>query len=86
MIFQRKDTGKTVKAVLNRFKIFPAEKRKKLKIVLRQILAGKASAPEKKEKRAMLYGLVKKVLLDTPEGVLKITPMADYKFPQSAKN
>lgn len=86
MVFQRKDTGKTVKAVFDKFKLIPPKEVKGIKEFLLKMLAGKALPREKEEKWAKLNRLVKKVLLDTPEGVLEITSIDGYKFPESPKN
>ena len=81
MIFQRKDNGKTVQAVFNKFKMIPPAQVKEIKAFLQKMLAGTASAQEKKEKWALLDALAKKVLLETPEGVLEVNPLKGYKFP-----
>jgi formylmethanofuran dehydrogenase subunit E len=85
MVFQRKDTGKAVKAVFDKFKLIPPEQVKEVKVFLEKMLAGKALPQEKEEKWAQLQGLVKKVLLETPEGVVEITPIDEYQFPEFPK-
>ena len=85
MVFQRKDNGKAVKAVFNKFKLIPPEQAKGVKTFLEKMLAGKALPQEKEEKWNKIQSLVKKVLLETPEGVLEITPIEKYKFPESPK-
>ena len=85
MMFQRKDTGKAVKAVYNKFKLISEKKVKKVKIFLNKMLTGKTLPQEKEKSWAKLNALVKKVLLETPEGVLEIIPMEGYQFPESPK-
>ena len=85
MVFQRKDTGKAVKAVYDKFKLIPEKKVKEVKVFLNKILTGKALPQEKEKNWAILNALVEKVLLKTPEGVLEIIPMEGYQFPESPK-
>ena len=85
MVFQRKDTGKAVKAVYDKFKLIPEKKVKEVKVFLNKILTGKALPQEKEKNWAILNALVEKVLMETPEGVIEIIPMEGYQFPESPK-
>jgi len=80
MVFQRKDTGKAVKGVYNKFKLIPE---KKIKKISKKILQGNASPREKEKNWSILNTMVEKVLMETPEGVIEIIPMEGYQFPES---
>ncbi len=54
MVFQRKDTGKAVKAVFNKFKLIPPQQKAGLESFLRRVLEGKASTEEKASKWAKI--------------------------------
>ena len=84
MVFQRKDTGKAVTAVFNKFKLIPPDQAKGIKAFLKKMLAGKVLPQEKEKKWGEIQALVKKVLLETPEGVLEITSIDNYQFPKTA--
>jgi formylmethanofuran dehydrogenase subunit E len=86
MVFQRKDTGKTVKAVYDKFKLIPEKNVKEVKVFLNKMLKGEALPQEKEKNWTRLNGLVKKVLLDVPENVLEIIPVEGYQFPEYSKN
>ena len=60
MVFQRKDTGKAVKAVYDKFKLIPEKKVKEVKAFLNKMLTGKALPQEKEKNWAKLNALVKK--------------------------
>lgn len=83
MVFQRKDTGKAVKGVYNKFKLIPEKKIKKIKKISKKILQGNASPREKEKNWSILNTMVEKVLMETPEGVIEIIPMEGYQFPES---
>ena len=85
MVFQRKDTGKAVKAVYDKFKLISEKKVKKIKKISKKILQGTASYQEKAKNWSILNTMVEKVIMKTPEGVLEITPMEGYQFPESPK-
>jgi len=85
IVFQRKDNGQAVKAVFNKFKLMAPGKVKNMKNFFKRVLEGKASAQEKTKKWAKVQSLVKKILLNTPEGLIEITPLKKYDFPESAK-
>ncbi len=85
MVFQRKDTGKTVKGVYDKFKLIPEKKVKKIKKISKKILQGTASPQEKAKNWSILNTMVAKVIMKTPEGVLEITPMEGYQFPEPPK-
>jgi len=56
---------------------------KEVKKFLNKMLTGKALPREKEKNWSILNALVKKVLMETPEGVIEIIPMEGYQFPES---
>ena len=85
MVFQRKDNGKAVKAVFNKFKLMPAEKAKGMKAFLQKMLQGKVSQKEKEQKWTKIQSIVKRILLNTPEGVFNVSQLKGYYFPVKTK-
>ncbi|MCD4812346.1 formylmethanofuran dehydrogenase subunit E family protein [bacterium] len=87
LIFQRKDNGKMVKAVFNKFKLMSSEQQKEFGSYFKKMSAkdNQVSQKEQEEKRAEIQALVKKVLLTKPEGVFEISETEGYKFPETLK-
>lgn len=85
MVFQRKDNGKAVKAVFNKFKLMPKGKAKGIKAFLQKMLQGKVSKKEKEQKWAKIQSMVKRILLNTPEGVFNVSQLKEYFFPVKTK-
>ncbi len=81
LIFQRKDTGKMVKAVFDKAKIEDAQTKKAIFAYKKRFAAGRANEEEIDEMGALIQNLVKKIILDTSRDLFKITPCSKYKFP-----
>ncbi|MDP8238790.1 MAG: FmdE family protein [Candidatus Hatepunaea meridiana] len=85
MIFQHKDTGKSVKTVFHKFNLIPPKTAKKMKQLLHhKIPEGKANQEEKEYARKTVQSFVKTILLDTPKDVIEVVPLKNYKFPKAA--
>ena len=83
MVFQRKDTGKSVKTVFHKFNLVPQDTACKIQeLVHHKIPEGRASQAEKEYVRKTVQSYVKKVILDTPEDVIEVKPVDNYKFPE----
>ncbi len=85
MVFQRKDNGKAVKAVFNKFKLMPPQKFKMMKTFFNKMLKGNVPRQEKEQKWAMVQATVKKIVLNTPKGLFTVTPLEGYHFPKVKK-
>jgi len=85
MVFQRKDNGKAVKAIFNKFSLISPRQAKGMKVFLQRMLKGKVSQKEKEQQWAKIQAVVKKVLLNPPEGVFNILPLKEYNFPVNAE-
>jgi len=81
MVFQRKDNGKAVKAIFNKFALMSPEQAKSMKLFLQDMLKGKVSQKEKEEKWAKIQSIVKEILVNPPEGVFSILQLKEYHFP-----
>jgi len=82
MVFQRKDTGKMVKVVFNKNKLFNPKKMKKMKQLKEKVMKGKATKREEIMMRKNLQKKVKQILFHLPEGVITVKAIKDYNFPQ----
>ena len=86
IIFQRKDTGKTVKVIFNRSDLISPEQGKSFQGFFEKMMSGKASTKEKEEKWEELQSMVKTVLLNIPAGLFEIIQLKQYTFPKSVTN
>ncbi len=81
LIFKREDNGKMAKAIFNKSKMAAdPEKIRKMGVLKKKILSGKASEEEKKTFAHKVQKLVKKVIRNTPEGLLEVSSCTDYQF------
>jgi len=91
MVFQRKDTGKSVKTIFHKFNLVPPDTARKIKnLVYHKIPEGRASYAEKEYVRKTVQSYVKKVILDTPEDVIEIVIFVpfdegEYEFPKAER-
>ncbi len=81
IIFKRNDTGKMVKASFDKSKLMSPEKMQEMMPLKKKILAGKASDEEKAKFAENVQNAVKKVITDTPEGLITISNCDKYVFP-----
>ncbi|NIA23451.1 MAG: hypothetical protein GWP03_04770 [Proteobacteria bacterium] len=82
MIFQRKDTGKMVKVVFNKAKLFNPKEMKKMEQLKEKVIKGKAAKREEMMMRTNLQEKVKQILFNLPEGVITVKTIKDYNFPE----
>ncbi len=81
MVFQRKDNGKAVEVIFNKFKIIRPEQAKKVKSYIQRYLKGKSSKEEIETMSQKIQSLVKTILFLPPEGTFKLIPLENYEFP-----
>lgn len=82
LIFQRKDTGATLKAVVNPSAVMRPEQRKRFHAFHDAVLNGTATHEQKSRTWQEIQAIVRTVLLDTPDGLFTITPIEGYGFPE----
>ena len=80
MIFQRKDTGKTVKAVFNKKRLLKPEEIKKIEPYKMKFMKGKATDAEIKAIGPVIQSIVKRAITNPPEGVYSVKECANYQF------
>ena len=80
LIFQRKDNGKMVKASFNKMKLITQENRKILKTYMKNFEEGKATNEEIEINGKYAQSIVKRLITETPGGVLLVKPCTEYKF------
>ncbi|MCK4223736.1 MAG: hypothetical protein KAX39_01060 [candidate division Zixibacteria bacterium] len=81
MIFQREDTNKAVKVTFHKHLLSSPEERGKCKILKKKIMEGKATQEEKEHFWKTKQGKVKKILLDSPEGLFEVEELKSFIFP-----
>ena len=81
MVFQRKDNGKAVKVIFNKFKVIKPEQAKKVKSYIQRYLKGKTSKEEAETMGKKIQSSVKTILFSSPEGTFRLIPLENYKFP-----
>ena len=82
MVFQRKDTGKMVKIVFNKARLFNPEEMRKIKQLKEKVMKGRATQKEEMMMRENLQKKVKQILFNLPAGVITIEEITNYDFPQ----
>ncbi|ACF13457.1 hypothetical protein Ctha_0992 [Chloroherpeton thalassium ATCC 35110] len=83
MIFKRNDTGKMVRVVFNRAKLMTPEKMGTIRPLKEKVLNGKASDEERKLFAESVQSVVKTAITAMPEGVITLSEITDYKFPEA---
>jgi len=83
IVFQRKDTGAAVKATLNKIPLMTPEQKAAFKSFQAAVYNGTATEEQKQEVWARIQAIVKAVIVDTPEGVIAVAPLAGYVFPEA---
>ncbi len=83
MVFKRKDTGKMVKVIFNKNRLFNSKMMKKMKQLKKKIMEGKGTEKEKVRMRKDLQKKVKQILFNLPKGVITVEGIKDYKFPEA---
>lgn len=82
LLFQRKDTGKSVKVIFDKTKLFKPMMMKNIKRMKKKVMEGRASKKQKKRLETNLQKKVKQILFNLPEGVITVEDIKDYKFPE----
>lgn len=85
LIFERKDTGKMVKAVFNKSKVMDPKKIKAIHAYKKKFAEGKAGKEDIQKMGQLFQDMVKKIVLNTPEGVFEVMPCTKYQFPAEGK-
>ncbi len=85
MVFQRKDNGKAVKAIFNKFNLMSPRQAKGMKLFLQNMLKEKVSQKEKEQRWTKIQSIVKRILLNPPKGVFNIFQLEGYHFPVKVK-
>ena len=83
IVFQRKDTGKAFRVAFDKAQLISAEQQEAFKSFQQMVLEGTASEQQKRETWAQIQAIVRTVLVDTPEGLFKVTPLEGYVFPEA---
>ncbi len=81
MVFKRKDTGKMVKIVFNKAKLFNPKEMKKMKQMKEKVMKGKATLKEEITMRTNLQKKVKQIFFNLPKGAITVEEIKDYKIP-----
>ena len=83
IVFQRKDTGATVRATLNKGPLMTPEQKALFKSFQAAVYSGTATDEQKREVWPQIQTIVRKVIEDCPEGVIAIAPLEGYVFPET---
>jgi len=83
MVFKRKDTGKMVKVIFNKNRLFNPKMIKRMKQLKEKIMEGKATEKEKIRIRKNLQKKVKQILFNLPEGIITVEEIKNYNFPNN---
>lgn len=83
MVFKRKDTGKVVKVIFNKNRLFNPKMMKKMKQLKKKVMEGKAAQKEETMMRKNLQKKVKQILFNLPKGVITVEEIKNYNFPNN---
>ncbi len=86
LIFQRKDTGRAVRLVVDKGALISPEQQKHFHAFHEAVGDGSASEEEKTETWLQIQMIVKSALLSPPEGMLDLTVLDNYEFPAAPDN
>ncbi len=80
LIFKRNDTGKMVKATIDKSKLIKKDKMQKMQELKKKIIDGTANDMQKSKFAENVQNTVNKIITDTPEGLITVTECTDYIF------
>ena len=82
LLFQRKDSGKMVKAYFNKMELLTPEDKKTIMPYRKKYKEGKVTEEEIITTGKYIQTVVKRLVTNTPKGALVVKHCTDYKFPE----